>query len=282
MKLKYYLYLNLASITFSILSTGCATRAPAQESLLKSLSLPSSYTIPNVEFVDQAKDFCGPAVATMALRWNGIDVEVDSVAEKVFTPGLAGSLPIDVISANRRYGMLAIPVNSLDSLLTEIAANNPVIVFQNLTLSWAPQWHYALVVGYNLTEKKIILHSGNQPYMKVDLSDFEYTWKLADNWGLVVLSPDKLSASASEMDHVKAAVVLEQMKKSDDAAASYQRILEKWPDNLVALIGAANSAYRNGKRAHAIQLLKHAVKVHPESVAAKNNLIIALSEKIKK
>jgi hypothetical protein len=79
------------------------------------------------------------------------------------------------------------------------AANNPVIVFQNLTLRWASQWHYALVVGYNLTEKKIILHSGHQPYMKVDISDFEYTWKLADNWGLVVLAPDKLSASATEM-----------------------------------------------------------------------------------
>jgi|JI10StandDraft_1071094.scaffolds.fasta_scaffold08078_9 tetratricopeptide (TPR) repeat protein len=282
MKLKYYLYLILASITFSILSTGCATRAPAQESLLKSLSLPSSYTIPNVEFVDQANDFCGPAAVTMALRWNGIDADVERVADKVFTPGLAGSLPIDVISANRRYGMLAIPVNNLESLLTEIAANNPVIVFQNLTLSWAPQWHYALVVGYNLTEKKIILHSGHQPYMNVDISDFEYTWKLADNWGLVVLAPDKLSASATEMDHVKAAVVLEQMKKSDDAAASYQRILEKWPNNLVALIGAANGAYRNGNRREAVRLLKHAVTVHPESVAAKNNLTIAMSEKIKK
>lgn len=282
MKLKYYLFPVLASITFSILSSGCATGAPKQERLIKSSSLPSSYTIPNVEFVNQAKDFCGPAVVTMALRWNGIVADVDQVAGKVFTPGLAGTLPVDVISANRRYGMLAMPVNNLESLLTEVAANNPVIVFQNLALSWAPQWHYALVVGYNLTEKKIILHSGNHPYIKVDISDFEYTWKLADNWGLVVLSPDKLSASATETDHVKAAVVLEQIKKSDDATASYQRILEKWPDNLVALIGASNSAYQNGNRREAVRLLKHAVNVHPESVAAKNNLTIALSEKIKK
>lgn len=275
MKLKFCLFLILAAL----LNFGCATK-PASVALENvSSSLPPSHKIPNVEFVDQETDFCGPATVTMALRWNGQDVDVVHVAEKVFTPGLSGSLPIDMVSANRRYGMLAMPVNNLESLLTEISANNPVIVFQNLTVSWAPQWHYALVVGYDLTRKKIILHTGHQPYMEMDLSDFEYTWKLADNWGLIVLSPDKLSKTASEMDHVKAAVVLEQLKKSEDAAISYQRILEKWPDNLVALIGAANNAYQDGRTKEAIHLLKHAVKVHPESVAAKQNLTIALARK---
>jgi tetratricopeptide (TPR) repeat protein len=281
MKLKFYPFLFLVSTIFTTTNLGCASKAPSHE-YKPSSELPSHYTIPNVEFVAQAKDFCGPAAVTMALRWNGIDADVNSVAEKVFTPGLTGSLPVDVISANRRYGMLALSVNDLESLLTEVAANNPVIAFQNLTLSWAPQWHYTLVVGYDLIQKKIILHSGNRPYMTVDLADFEYTWTLADNWGLVVLSPDKLSVTATEMDHVKAAVTLEQMKRSKEAVTSYYRILEKWPDNLVALIGAANSAYQNGHRAEAIQLLKHAVKIHPESVAAKNNLTIAVSKKQKK
>tara|TARA_B110001454_G_scaffold219204_1_gene252196 strand:- start:6762 stop:7598 length:837 start_codon:yes stop_codon:yes gene_type:complete len=278
MKLKYFFSLTL----WTVINFGCATTVVLEAPSMMSLSLPKEQVIPNVEFIDQEKDFCGPATVTMALRWNGIDADINHVAQNVFTPELSGSLPVDILSANRRYGMLAMSVNTMDSLMTEIAANNPVIVFQNLTVSWAPQWHYALVVGYDLTRKKIVLHTGHQPYMEMDLSDFEYTWNLADNWGLVVLSPDKLSSSASEMDHVKAAVILEQLKKSEDASVSYQRILEKWPNNLVALIGAANNAYQNGNRKLAIRILKHAVKVHPESVAAKNNLTIAIAEKIKK
>lgn len=259
-------------------SLGCATRAVHVDSILQNgPSVPLVHTVPNVEFVDQDTYYCGPAVVTMTLRWNGVAADVAHVAEKVFTPGLEGSLPMDVISAHRRYGMLAMPVNSLSSLLKEVAANNPVIVFQNLALSWAPQWHYALVVGYDLTQKKIILHSGHHAYVAMDINDFEYTWNLADHWGLVVVSPDKLASSASELDHVKAAVALEQMKNVSDAEISYQRILEKWPNNLVALIGAANIAYQKGNRGRAIHWLRHAVKFHPKSVAAKNNLSIALA-----
>lgn len=257
----------------SLLSMGCATRAVHFDS-----GAPS-HVVPNVEFVDQETNFCGPATMTMSLRWNGVVLLEEFVAEKVFTPGLEGSLPSDMVSASRRFGMVAIPVNNLESLLTEVAANNPVIVFQNLALSWAPQWHYALAVGYDLNEQKIILHSGHEAYQRVDIRDFEFTWKQADNWALVVLAPDKLSASGSELDHVKAAVALEKTGKFVEAKQSYRRLLEKWPRSLVALMGAGNIAYKQGHHKEAIRWFKRAVEFHPESVAAKNNLSIALAKK---
>lgn len=270
--------LIIGSLSF-IGSLGCATRA-AQTDRLKTLvsALPQQHSISNVEFIDQDTNLCGPATMTMSLRWNGVDVEKDYVAEKVFTPGLDGSLPSDMISASRRFGMIPIPVNTLESLLTEIAANNPVIVFQNLTLSWAPQWHYALAVGYDLTQQKIILHTGHNAYSKMDLRDFEFTWKQADYWGLVVLSPDKISASGNELDHVKAAVALEKMNKLPEASIAYRRILEKWPNSLVALMGAGNLAYQSGNRKQAVHWFRRAVDFHPESIAAKKNLSVAVGK----
>ena len=72
-------------------------------------------------------------------------------------------------------------------MLTEIAAGNPVIIFENLALSWLPQWHYALALGYDLQRQEIILHSGHDANFRWDLSKFERSWMLGDYWGLVVL-----------------------------------------------------------------------------------------------
>jgi hypothetical protein len=54
-----------------------------------------------------------------------------------------------MIGAARRHGRLAYLITGPDSMFEEVAAGHPVIVLQNLGLSWYPVWHYAVVVGYD-------------------------------------------------------------------------------------------------------------------------------------
>ncbi len=265
-------------IVFLIVS-GCLTRAVQTESLLESKNdLPRSFEIKNVEFIDQSSGFCGPATLTMALRYHHLDTSVDNVSPFVFTPGAKGSFQADMISGARRFGLMAIQLNNLNDLLAEIAAGHPVIIFENLSLSWLPNWHYALAVGFDLDKKEIILHSGHDAYFHWDLRKFERSWMLGDYWGLVVLPAGELASSASELSHSAAAVALEQLKKMTEAEKSYLKILSKWPRSLVSLIGLANIYDQAGKRKDAVRILRLAVQYHPESEAARHNLKVAESK----
>lgn len=256
--------------------TGCVTRAIQTESLLNAPgSLPEFHQITEVPFIDQSVGFCGPATLAMAMRWLGKSVSVEEIASQVYTPGMKGSLQTDLISASRRHGLMAVRLNNLQSLLSEVADGHPVIIFENLGLTWAPQWHYALILGFDIKKQQVIMHSGHDPNYHWDLKKFERSWMLGDYWGLVVLPAGEIAVAASELENVTAAVGLDQAEKYPEAEKSYKKILEKWPTNLVALIGLANLAHREGLRNEAIRLLQIALKYHPNSTAAKHNLAVA-------
>ncbi len=268
---------NLIRLFFIFAISGCASNAIQTEKLLAGQNnLPIASTIENIHFIDQSVGYCGPATLTMAMQHAGHAVKIEEIAAQVYTPGFKGSLQSDMISTSRRQGMTAIPIQNLSSLLLEVSAGHPVIIFQNLALSWMPQWHYALILGYDLQKKEIIMHSGHNAYTKIDMADFERTWRLGDYWGLVILPAGKLSASASELSHAAAAVGLEQANKFFEAEISYRSILKKWPTSLVSLIGLSNLTFKKGQYKKTISLLKLAVKSHPESEAAKHNLAVVV------
>ncbi len=257
---------------------GCATKAVQTEQLLSDTSpYPRSFLISDVDFIDQSAGYCGPATLTMAMRWAGENVTVEDVAKQVYTPGFKGSLQSDLVGASRRQGLMAVQIEGLPALMKEISSGNPVIIFENLGLSWAPTWHYAVVLGYDLEKQEMIMHSGHDAYYHWDMRHFERSWMLGDYWGLVVLPAGKLSKSAGEMPHATAAVGLEQSGEIAAAKKSYQAILKKWPNNLVALLGLGNIAYEQGNRTQAIDWIEKAVKNHPDSLAAKHNLAVAKS-----
>lgn len=268
---------NLSSIfILCFLCVGCATRAVQTEALLAEPGdRPVMHLIQDVPFIDQTLGYCGPATLTMAMRRAGQDVTVDEIAAQIYTPGLKGSLQSDLIGASRRQGLMAVPIHHLSALLDEVAAGHPVIIFENLGLTWAPNWHYALVLGYDLAKQEIIMHSGHEAYFRWDLKKFERSWMLGEYWGLVVLPAGELSVSADELVQVAAAYGLEQAQKYKEAEKSYNRILEKWPNSLVALIGLGNLAFQKRDQKKALEFLQRAVKAHPESVAAKHNLSVA-------
>ena len=117
----------------AFLLAGCATSTPQADAyLLKNRSIPNSFRIENVPFIQQSAGFCGPAALAMALQANGQKVSVEEIVPQVFTPLAKGTFQTDLISASRRHGMLALPVEGIENLLSEVAAGHPVIVFENL------------------------------------------------------------------------------------------------------------------------------------------------------
>lgn len=258
-----------------ILSAGCAAKTVQVDQLLRTPpKISEKIEIANVPFVEQSAGHCGPATLAMTLAWAGQTPDINTLVSQVYTPGMQGSLQTDMISASRRNGAMAIPIQGFSSLLSEVAAGNPVIVFENLSVSWLPQWHYAVVFGYDLQQETVLMHSGPEAFKRWDLRKFERSWQLGDYWGLLVLPAGKLSVTATELEHLKAASSLEQVGKLNEAGLSYAAILTRWPQSLGALIGSANVSYSFKKYDQSLQALLLATQYHPESAAAWHNLSV--------
>lgn len=260
-----------------LLLTGCAT--PQTDSVLVQRgALPPVVELADVPFYPQAENECGPASLAMALTASGVAVTPDQLTPSVFTPGRAGSLQTDMITASRRHGRIAYPVHDLRGIMTEVAAGTPVVIFQNLALSWYPQWHYAVAIGYDLNQKNLILHSGITPRDRMRLTTFERTWQRGGNWAIAVLPPDRLPATAQPLPYLTAVKGLEQAKQFEAAAVAYSTALSRWPDDLQALMGRGNALYALNRKSEAAQAFRAATKQHADSAAAFNNLAHVLAE----
>lgn len=226
----------------------------------------------DVPFIKQEVAQCGPATLAMVLNYHGNPVVLDIVAEKVFKKKYQGTLPADLIWAARTEKMLAFQIKGLKALLRELDSGNPVIVFENLGLKIFPQWHFAVVVGYDLLSKTLILHSGPKPFKIEKMAEFELSWSLADYWGLVVLPPGKISSTGTEVEHVAAVVALENLGYTEAAEKGYRGILDRWPHSYVSLLGLGQLAFQKNQLILSNKYLQKAVEINPGSEVARQNL----------
>ncbi len=214
----------------------------------------------------------------MALAWSGVQIDPDELISQVYSPSLKGSLPPAMVTATRRHGRVAYPISGANALLKEIAAGHPVIVLQNLGFSWIPLWHYAVVIGYDLNKGEITLHSGITDRKIMSLRAFENTWARSDYWGLAILQPYRLPASANEIVYVSAIVGLEKARQWGAATQGYQTALNQWPKNFTAHIGLSNSLYARGELKSAEKALRKTTELFPNEGVAFNNLAQVLWE----
>jgi len=183
-----------------------------------------------------------------------------------------------MIGAARRHGRLAYVISSPEELLREVAAGHPVVVLQNLGLAWAPAWHYAVVIGYDLGADTVVLHSGETRCKTAGLRVFDNTWFRSGYWGLLTLPPGRLPATASEIPYLEAVLGLEKAEKWPQAAAGYRAATRKWPRNFSAHMGVGNAHYAMGDLQAAEHAFSKAVAMFPHEGAAFNNLAQVLFE----
>lgn len=242
--------------------------------------LPRRVELTDVPFHTQDDRLCGPASLAMVLGAAGVKASVEQLTEQVYLPGREGSLQIEMLAATRRNGLVAYPLApELEAVLREVASGTPVVALQNLTgIKFWPIWHYAVVVGYDLERNEVILRTGDKPRHGISLDLFELVWRDGGRWSMVALPPGKLPATAAENEYAGAAATFERLGLRQEAARSYQALLERWPRNLIALIGLGNVAHASGSLAEAEAAFRRAASAHPGSVAAHNNLAQTLAD----
>lgn len=262
------------AILFCCLLASCATppRDPAAFA-----GLPTRVELSDTPFFPQEQHQCGPASLATALVAAGYPGDPVRLQPQLYLPAREGSLQAEMLAAARRQGALALPgPNTLRELLAEVNAGRPVIVLQNLGLSWVPRWHYAVVIGHDSEKREILLRSGITRREVLSERTFENTWARSERWSMIVLRPGDLPAVARQADVENALAALEKFARPADMIDHYAAAFRRWPDSLVLGVGNANSLIHAGQLAEAEQALRRSVVAHPESAAALNNLATVL------
>lgn len=273
--------LSLILLLIAGLFFGC-TGVQKSESPVLPVNLSPGVELEKVPFYPQKKYQCGPSSLAMALTYSDMPITPEALESQVYTPSQKGSLQMAMIGATRRQGRIAYPIHGLNSLWPELAAGHPVIVLQNLGLSWMPVWHYAVVVGFDFPENYIILRSGVTERKKISFATFEKTWAHSDYWGMLVLKPTQLPAIATENEYLAAVYGLEKTQQYYAAIQGYQTALTRWPKSLVAFMGMGNSRNELGDLHGAEDAFKKAIQHHPNAAVAYNNLAEILSKQGRK
>ncbi len=232
-----------------------------------------------VPFFPQERYQCGPAALATVLAASGVEVDPDGLVDQVFIPARQGSLRTEMIAAARRHGRIPYVLEpELTGLLREVGAGRPVVVFQNLGLDWYPQWHFAVVVGFDPAAGELILRSGTVRRHRAALDLFERTWERGDYWAVVVLRPGEIPESALPGAYFLAVAGYERTGDLGGAERAYDSGRRRWPDHPELAMGYAGLRYQQGARQTAMAVLTELIARHPEYAPAHNNLAMLLLE----
>ena len=259
--------------------SGCASLWPQTAELRKALpqGLPERVELTEVPFFPQSDYQCGPAALATALASFGVKVTPDDLVSQVYLPERKGSLQVEMLAAARRHGLVSYQLAPrLEDVMREVAAGTPVILLQNL--GFRDGWHYAVAVGYDYDRGEIILRSGVTEREVLAFTMNEFVWMRSGYWAMVAVPPGRIPVTASEERWLGAVAAFERTGNAAAARTAYSGFLERWPDNVNAAIGLANTHHALGELAQAERVLREAARREPESVIVLNNLAQTLSD----
>ncbi len=229
-----------------LLLGGCQTPPQTQQLLITPPNIARQHQIAKVPFFPQQQFFCGPTTLSEVAGFYGLNNSPNTIAPSTFIPGREGTLQIEMVAATRQLGLVAYAErSSMQQLLSLVAENIPVIVLQNNSIGWLPQWHYAVVIGYDLKSAEVILHTGVTANYRLNFSTFERTWQRGNYWMLAMLPSDKTSAQLDPFVYTKACQDLLNTQQTNTGLAALQTATKQWPDYWLPYFLLGNHFFAN-------------------------------------
>lgn len=259
----------LPILALLLMLVGCGPKEP----------LPPSGDHINVPFVAPRSDLCAATSIEMVSKyWQSKTSYTPRLSQseldaRTLIPAKGGTLQIELMATARANGLLAYTLPpTFDALLYELEKRHPVIVLLNRSYAWYPLWHYAPVTGYDKQNQTISMHFSDQPNEAISVATFKRLRERSGNWGVVLLPPGYLPATASPEAFLRAAYDLEKTGISNDAIIAYKRALERWPKEVDLLFALANACYNAKQFAEAEKYYRRLLSIEPNHPLALNNL----------
>ena len=261
----------LVAVGAAVLLTACATPPPVMPQLVPRPA--TAVELSDTAFFPQDQYQCGPAALATVLHSTGVTLSPDVLAGHVYLPARQGSLQTELVAATRRAARIPYVITPhLRALRAELDAGRPVLVLQNLGIGLLPVWHYAVVIGLVPDTDRVVLRSGTVYRQVLGAREFLRSWRLAENWAMVVLRPGELPVEVEATRYLTAVAQSERYLSPGDSAAAYQAALERWPGDPTARFGLAYALHRGGDLVAAEAAYLALLRDQPDHVVAYNNL----------
>jgi len=231
----------IVAMMCAALAAGCAAQPDRQA---EESSRPPEALASGVPFHPQAGFRCGPAAMASMLGWSGIAVAPEALEGRFYGDSPDPRTRLEETAAT--YGRLAYPVAGTEQMLTELAAGHPVLILENLGVASQPLWNCTVAVGYQDGGAIVLVNSGAQSARPKPRRLLERLWAETDDWGLVVLRPGEMPATASEAGMVAASRGLAQAGRTWEAVLAFDAVLSQWPNDADALMGLGAGLYLLG------------------------------------
>lgn len=260
------------------LLAGCQTPPQTRSLLLKPPIIDKQHLIDAVPFYPQQEYFCGPTTLAEVASYHNYNFRPEQIAPLTFVPNLQGSLQIEMVAATRQLGMVAYAQQGDLELLIGLVANNiPIIVLQNNGIGLFPQWHYAVVIGYDLENQQVTLHTGVTPYHTLNFATFERTWQRGKYWMLAMLPTDTTNKLLSPFVYAKASQDLLDTGQFEAGIRALKSAIKQWPDYWLPYFLLANH-YLEQNPELAINWFKQGYLYGKNEVSYLNNYAFALGK----
>ncbi|HEY7776248.1 MAG TPA: PA2778 family cysteine peptidase [Kineobactrum sp.] len=251
-------------LALTLLAACTATLPPAPDL--------SAIELSEVPFFPQEEYQCGPAALATVLSWSGVAVTADELSRQVYLPGRQGSLQLELVAASRQAQRIPFLLTETpQALFAELAAGYPVLVLQNFGIRALPQWHYAVVVGYDPQRRRVLLRSGTQERRWESYTRFMASWRRSDYWAMAVLPPGRLPASATADSAATEIARNEIFLEPGTILQAWEGALARWPDTPDILFGTANARRQANGLEAAAELYARLLRQSPGHFAARNN-----------
>jgi hypothetical protein len=264
----------VAALAATVLLSACA-QLPQRSPL--DLSGPA-LELDDTPFYPQDAYQCGPAALATVLGASQVTVSPQELTPQLYLPGRRGSLQAELISATRRYQRVPYLLPPRWSAVEQaLGEGRPVLVLQNLGLSWLPRWHYAVVIGVDPQADRVLLRSGTEPRLRMRARHFQHSWRGGDFWALVVAAPEDPPQGAEPLRWLEAVAPFETLRQPELALRAYTAATERWPEVAQVWLALGNARYALKDLPGAARALRRATQLAP-GAAAYNNLAYVLAE----
>lgn len=230
-----------------------------------------------IVFYQQDAQQCGPTSLYTILQFGGKPSSLETVKNYTLSPYADGAHKSHLIAAARRHGLAAYKVE-LSQAYHLVAKGHPVLVFQNLGLSWYPVWHFSVFVGYSIPENIVFLHDGYTAFSSVTDKEFFGSWKRGGSWSYLFTTPGYLPQFASLESALENVQIFERLGQSSDAIELLRALEKKWPRNPKVLAALAEVYYEQKEYVKAKVTLERAILFNPKLIGLYLNLAMVLSE----
>ena len=176
-----------------------------------------------------------------------------------------------------RFGRLGYRIApDLPALLVELAPGHPVLVQLSRGRSLLSEWHFAVVVGYDVRTDTIVVREASRRRHALRARDFMRAWSNADRWGMLVLRPGELPAAVSTASYLQAAIEFERHARPQDSLLVFEAALRRWPDEPLAWMGRAVARLQAGDRTAAARDFVTSLRIDGSNALARNGLATTL------